>query len=456
MAHNLCEITIEPGAEFRFELQHIVTLSVRRSGGASHADVCFNPRNSGEFAVVDQSSCWSTWRIKSVSKKTNAWTLEAHRSGRCTASSLDATGLRFKSEASRDGWGAVRWIRDAAGLLICGRKHVGAAELRGIPNQLPLPEFGLSTTADWILDVRQSPTDLRRIFILTSSRVLWAHLGQNDAAGSDRSLVDARMLLAWTHFRDEHDISLSLQVVDLWPSMWIPLLASKAVVAKYITVNLIVLYSRRTDLKTAFTFEPGNGVSRIASSACDPYILPGVTCSSQPASTCATLLLRAVPFQMAEPTSYEQLTTAPGDNGIIFLRCWTLTGALSLHECFLTHSLLGSGPPLQASRSLGRVPMTKSAYMVQDGLIVANGLLDSYVHDTAKLHRAGRSRPDISGCRSGQFLSITQSPRTINLEGLAKDMNTVVSVSIAETLQLVSDRIHKDHPNAGAPGIISL
>ncbi|KAI4259372.1 MAG: hypothetical protein LQ352_000781 [Teloschistes flavicans] len=35
-------------------------------------------------------------------------------------------------------------------------------------------------------------------------------------------------------------------------------------------------------------------------------------------------------------------------------------------------------------------------------------------------------------------------------------MNTVVSVSIAETLQLVSDRIHKDHPNAGAPGIISL
>ncbi|KAI4201903.1 MAG: hypothetical protein LQ350_002950 [Teloschistes chrysophthalmus] len=218
--YNLCEIpTTEPNVEFRFELQHIVTLPVRRSGGASHADVCFNPWDPWEFAVVDESSRWSTWSIKTVSMKTNAWTLESRHSGHCTPSSLDATGVRSESEARRDGWGAVKWICDAAGLLICGRKHIGAAELRGVPKYLPLPDFGLSTTADCMLDIKQSATDPQRVFILTSSRVIWAHLGQHDAADNDWSQLDARVLLGWTHFRDKHDSSLSLQVVDLGPSM---------------------------------------------------------------------------------------------------------------------------------------------------------------------------------------------------------------------------------------------
>ncbi|KAI4107791.1 MAG: hypothetical protein L6R37_001477 [Teloschistes peruensis] len=430
--YNLCEIsTTEPNVEFRFELQHIVTLPVRRSGGASHADVCFNPWDRWEFAVVDESSRWSTWSIKNVSMKANAWTLEARRSGRCTPSSLDATGLRSESKASWDGWGAVKWIRDAAGLLICGRKHIGAAELRDVPNYLPLPDFGLSTTADWISDVKQSPTDPQRVFILTSSRVLWAHLGQHDAANNDRSQLDARILLGWTHFRDNHDTSLSLQVVDLWP------------------MTLVVLYSCQTDLKTAFTFEPGKGVSRIASSAWDPYILPRITCGSQPAPACATLLLGAVPRQKVEHGSDEQFTAASKDDGIVFLRCWTLTGALSLHECFLAHTFLTSALPLEASQSLSKVPMARSAYTVQDDFIVANGLLDGYLQDTLparRVHSAGRSKSKVSDCRS---------ERTINFESLAKDMCAASSVSLDESLQLVLDRIHED-PDTRAPGIISL
>ncbi|KAL9583055.1 MAG: hypothetical protein Q9212_002935 [Teloschistes hypoglaucus] len=430
--YNLCEIpTTDPNVEFRFELQHIVTLPVRRSGGASHADVCFNPWDPWEFAVVDESSRWSTWSIKNVSMKTNAWTLEARRSGRCTPSSLDATGLRSESKARRDGWGAVKWICGAAGLLICGRKHIGAAELRGVPNYLPLSDFGLSATADWMLDVKQSPTDPQRVFILTSSRVLWAQLGQHDAADNDRSQLDARVLLGWTHFRDKHDTSLSLQVVDLGP------------------MALVLLYSRQTDLKTAFTFELGKGVSRIASSAWDPYILPSITCGSQPAQECATLLLRAVPCQMVEHHSDEQFTAAPKDDGIIFLRCWTLTGALSLHECFLTHSFLSSELPLEASQSLGQIPMAKSAYTVQDDFIVANGLLDGYLQDALPariVHSAGRSRSKILGCRS---------ERTINFERLAKDICAASSLPVDETLQLVLDRIHDDLDKS-TPGIISL
>lgn len=219
--------------------------------------------------------------------------------------------------------------------------------------------------------------------------------------------------------------------------------------AKYVAVTLVVLYSRQTDLKTAFTFELGKGVSRIASSAWDPYILPNITCGSQPAPECAMLLLRAVPCQMVEHHSDEQFTAAPKDDCIIFLRCWTLTGALSLHECFLTHSFLSSELPLVASQSLGQVPMAKSAYTVQDDFIVANGLLDGYLQDALparRVHSAGRSRSKISVCRS---------ERTINFERLAKDMCAASSLPVDETLQLVLDRIHDDL-DTRAPGIISL
>ncbi|KAL8695294.1 MAG: hypothetical protein Q9218_000193 [Villophora microphyllina] len=436
--HKLCEMpAAEANVEFRFVLQHIATLSRQRSGGASHADVCFNPWNPWEFAVLDQSLRWSTWRVKSVSKKPNAWTLDARHSGRCTTLPFHNPVSRPGSQPSTDGWGALKWIRNGTGLLICGRTAIATVEFRDMPHHLPLPGFGLCAPTEWILDIKQSPTDQQYVFILTSSRVLWAYLNQNDVAGSSPSQPNARLLLAWTHFRSEHDTSLTLQIIGLR------------------SMILVVLYSRLTGLKTVFTFESGKGISRIVSSAPDPYILPGVTCGSQPMPTYATLLLRAVNVEVSDHRSGEHLDTAIEANDISFLKCWTLTGDLSLHECFLAHSSLTSHLSLEASGSLGRRPVAKSTYKIQEDFIVPNG----YVQDplSVRLIYAGRPRSDIPSLRSGQYLPNSRSQRTINLEGLAQFTSLSPVASIEEILELILDRIHDDfNPNVDARGMVSL
>ncbi|KAL8734076.1 MAG: hypothetical protein Q9181_003341 [Wetmoreana brouardii] len=191
--------------EFRFELQHIVTLAAERSGGPSHADVCFNPQDPSEFAVVNQSSHWSIWRIKNVFKKTKVWTLEAGPSGRLAEDAHNVGQDRVDDGLRHDGWGVVRWISDEAGLLICNRRDMVAIGLQDPSPQLPLLDHVLRKTTDWIVDVRQGPSDAEHFFLVTTSRIFWIHLAVEYGDGLGRPQLNAKILLAWTHFRGQAD-----------------------------------------------------------------------------------------------------------------------------------------------------------------------------------------------------------------------------------------------------------
>ncbi|KAL8942570.1 MAG: hypothetical protein Q9211_001336 [Gyalolechia sp. 1 TL-2023] len=114
--HHLCHLPVVEDVEFRIELEQIVTLTTRRSGGIPHADICFNPWSPSEFAIVDQSSRWSVWKIQSINATTGVWKLASGLSGRLEESLSDGAQQPVDSEPRHDGWGAVRWISNGAGL----------------------------------------------------------------------------------------------------------------------------------------------------------------------------------------------------------------------------------------------------------------------------------------------------------------------------------------------------
>ncbi|KAI4284323.1 MAG: hypothetical protein L6R38_001527 [Xanthoria sp. 2 TBL-2021] len=207
--------------EIRMELEHVVVLPVQSAGDALHTDICFNPWQASEIAVVDQSSRWKVWKIKSVNKHTNVWTLEAMSSGHLMEEAPDdVKDSKEEVETKKyDGWGALRFVGNGAYLLVCNRKHVACFDLQGHPASFQRPEVGLKKSADWILDVRRVSTQSEYIFMTTSSRIFWIHLVSEHFDSTEQTRLSANILLAWRHFRSMEDISLSTQIMSLPPSM---------------------------------------------------------------------------------------------------------------------------------------------------------------------------------------------------------------------------------------------
>lgn len=209
--------------EIRIELEHVTVLPVQSSGDALHTDICFNPWQVSEIAVVDQSSRWKVWKIRSVNKHTKVWTSEARCSGHLTEEAPDdANYAAENTEIKRyDGWGAIRFVGDGDYLLVCNRKHTAYFDLRGQPASSQRPELGLKKSADWILNVSHMSTLSDYIFMITSSRIFWIHLAL-DFERTEQPQLNARSLLAWRHFSSMEDLSLSTQIVSLPPSTFDP------------------------------------------------------------------------------------------------------------------------------------------------------------------------------------------------------------------------------------------
>ena len=208
-----------PEVEIRIELEHVTVLPVQSLGDALHTDICFNPWQVSEIAVLDQSSRWKVWTIRSVNKHTKVWTSEARCSGHLMEEAPDdASYTAEKTGIKRyDGWGAVRFVGNGDYLLVCNREQTAYFNLRGQPASSQGPELGLKKGADWILNVSHVSTLSDYISMITSSRILWIHLAL-DFERTEQPQLIARSLLAWRHFSSMEDLSLSSQIVSLPPS----------------------------------------------------------------------------------------------------------------------------------------------------------------------------------------------------------------------------------------------
>ncbi|KAL9001140.1 MAG: hypothetical protein Q9169_000323 [Polycauliona sp. 2 TL-2023] len=207
--------------ELRIELEHVMVLPVQSSGDSFQTDIHFNPWQPLEIAVLDQSSRWKVWNIKNINKHTKVWTAVAGSSGHVTKDAPDDANESTEEIGTKnyDGWGAIRFVCEGNYLVVCSRKRLACFGLRGQPASFQCPELGLNTSADWILDVRHVSIQSEYIFMTTSSRIFGIHLASEHVENTEQPRLSAKILLAWRHFRNKEDVSLSTQILSLPPRL---------------------------------------------------------------------------------------------------------------------------------------------------------------------------------------------------------------------------------------------
>ncbi|KAL8650883.1 MAG: hypothetical protein Q9210_003564 [Variospora velana] len=420
---------IEADVERRIKLEHIATVSTQQSGGAPHADVCFNPWNPREFAILDQSSCWNVWRITSINQRLGTWTVEAGNSGNIAEDPFDDARSPTKNTLNHDGWGAVKWISDGACLLLCNRWCLVCIKLQDRPIEISMPDLALTRTKDWILDIREASTHPEYFFVTTSSRIIWLQVTVECLVGQDQTQthISAQILFAWAHFRNELDASLWMQVISLS------------------TMIKVLLCSRLTGLKTVYTFSIPPSPPEFPLSICDPYVFPEHSHDGMPFSTCLMLALTVLPYSRLDGR-------VEGAAQSWYMKCVVLAADLSLYEYFMVATSPDLRHPIEAPRYYGRPqPLRKSSYRVDDDFIVPNGMLD-FDGQGARSTRASSLDVNEQGQPTARYQSGTPSEDqwTINLEWLVEHINSAPNIPLQEASQIImgklSDKIESMAP----------
>lgn len=201
----------------RVDANPILSLSVEHTGGAPHADVSFNPSNQKQFAIVDQRGQWSVWNIEGQRRRRHLWTATAGPNGQICATDDDYEDAKVDttSEAKQDGWGSIIWAGDTNTILVADRRTLAIFNVEALPQRLAVPGLHVIKDAEWILDLKRSPLDDSHIFLVTSSRVLCLRIRGAEQDEDVKGLkIEAEILFSTTHFRDQEDISLRLQLLS--------------------------------------------------------------------------------------------------------------------------------------------------------------------------------------------------------------------------------------------------
>ena len=204
----------------RLDANHVMTLPTRNTGDVPFADVSFNPRDHQQLVAIDQAGRWSVWSIEAQIKGKGLRTITRDSSG----SLVDDEDLDLDdSEPILDGCARAVWVGNLDTLLVASRRTLAIFDVKAKPRSLHVPDLDLAKSKDWILDVKRSPTNASHVFVVTSSRLFWLKVSPlAEAEASESAETTVTILLSWVHFRDPHDISLSLNMLDGSSQAWYP------------------------------------------------------------------------------------------------------------------------------------------------------------------------------------------------------------------------------------------
>ena len=190
----------------RLDVNHIVHLSIEKTGGAQHTDVAFNPWNQRQFAVLDVRGHWTVWNIEGKYSKRNLWTVTSVSSNTLS----DFEDNQYSIDTG-DGWGSILWVDDTTVLVVASRSNLFVYSIESKSKRFSGPDLGLRDGSDWILDMQRSPVNPSHIFVLTSVRIYWLKVdigGGQHARSQFFPLLE--ILLARRHFRSQEDRSLKM------------------------------------------------------------------------------------------------------------------------------------------------------------------------------------------------------------------------------------------------------
>lgn len=200
----------------------IITLPIQKTGFYPHADVCFNPWNSLQFAIIDQQGNWSIWELERSSNHRRIWSVKAGPKGTLSENDADDTNSVDADDTNSmdvdvEGWGKILWVTNGKTIAVVNRRLLLIASLEEPVKYFAAPDLSLAKSDDWILDVKPSPLNKTHLFITTSTRVFWLRVSPTEESQAKR--YSASVLLCWRHFRDLEDTSLQMNVLKDEQSM---------------------------------------------------------------------------------------------------------------------------------------------------------------------------------------------------------------------------------------------
>ncbi|MCJ1390445.1 hypothetical protein MMC18_003304 [Xylographa bjoerkii] len=433
----------------RLDTNQIVHLDIKKTGGAQHTDVAFNPWNQRQFAVLDARGYWSVWDIDGKYSKRNLWTVTSV-SSRTSSDSEDDQNCTDIA----DGWGSILWAGDTTILLVASRSNLFIYSIEFKPERFSGPDLGLAGGSDWILDVQRSPLNSSYIFVLTSLCVYWLKLdyGRGQHATSQATPL-LKILLARRHFRSQEDRSLKMLIY----------VQSEALE--------IMLQSPQTDLVTVFEFEMVRSI-QLPQSISDPFVVPiedsqidditinDASDTSLPKirkRTLATLFMRSVPYTVLETAEPSDQGSALMDAGVRFLKMFKLYSDLSVSERL--YAAIENGQELEGDslpyKSLQHRAKT-STWTMDSNFVVEDGFIIDHEQTGVISVVQARGRSALSSNPSNQ----TKHPWIVGFEWLARGIendnptNGEQRVSAAEFVGCLQSSLNSLVVNK--PGIQSL
>ena len=171
----------------------------------------FNPLYNRQFAVIDPLGAWSIWDIEHNNSRSTPYKLTPGKQGGIYDHNEHDMSSKPPANGRSDGWHRILWVLNVTTILVCNRNHLAVFDLRSGQERLDTTELKRAIGSDMILDIRRSASDLRYVFLLTTTQVMWIEI----------CLVDSQqigghgviLLLSYKHFRDGSDRTLRLATV---------------------------------------------------------------------------------------------------------------------------------------------------------------------------------------------------------------------------------------------------
>lgn len=174
------------------ELTLIDEINTHKLNGPAFADVCFNPWDFTQFAVIDIKGNFGIWNISTNISHVNKLSLHFK----------DTETIPDVAELSN--WKRITWAHNHENILIATRSSLTQIHLTpSSTNTTPEVSLTRIITSSWskILDFKRAN---KYSFLLTSKELIWLSLVNETPT----------RIISWKHFLDEKDPSLKLEITQ--------------------------------------------------------------------------------------------------------------------------------------------------------------------------------------------------------------------------------------------------
>ena len=190
----------------RLDPHEVLKINTQDTGGVPFADVSFNPWDHEQLAIINQKGSWNVWDLEA-----NGGDEEVRHLRRVCTGCWDRVDTSESSQLICDGWARILWVYDFRTLLVASRRSLNLMMINTSPREIRMPDLSLTSSLDYLIDMKRSPANPAHVYLVTSTRLFWLSV---TVTRDEEELTDPEacvtVLLCWVHYRSLNDMSLHL------------------------------------------------------------------------------------------------------------------------------------------------------------------------------------------------------------------------------------------------------